>query len=49
MRIHYVYMTQILQHDEPAIFQEAREVKECQEAMDEEMNALVIKKLWMKR
>ena len=46
MRMHYAYMTQMLQHDEPVTFQEACEVKEWQEAMDEEMNALVKNETW---
>ena len=40
MRMHYAYMTWMLQHDELVTFQEACEVKEWQEAMDEEMIAV---------
>ena len=36
----------MLQHDEPVTFQEACEVKEWQENMDEEMSALVKNGTW---
>ena len=42
----YAYITQILLHDELVTFQEACEVKEWQEAMDEDMSALVKNDTW---
>ena len=46
IHMHCAYMTQRIQNDEPITFQVACEVKERQESMDEEMNALAENDTW---
>ena len=47
MANHYAYMSQVIKVEEPSCFEEASKSEKWQDAMDEEMEALVDNKTWV--